>query len=233
MEQYIPYLAVILVVGVAIALFRLARRQQEALKKALMHSGFHLVPETDTAWKHDIASAKFEPDADIKMTDVFRYTGSDYDLYRFHSVQKQNHTGVQYAMVFRNVSLEPFSVLPNLHLPGFLDGLVKGLLAQVVTKAGFEEVDMGGCPEFRKKYRLYSANGHKVRQAVPKESWEALAALTDRLLLQGAGSTLKFQELSTTSNRANQPEEQLRNIVRQADLIRDAFRPALRQGAIF
>jgi hypothetical protein len=136
-------------------------------------------------------------------------------------------------MVFQNVAFEPFSVLPNLHLPGFLDGLVKGLLAQVVTRAGFEEVDMGGCPEFRKKYRLYSANGHKVRRAVPKESWEALAALTDRLLLQGAGSTLKFQELSTTTNRSSQPEEQLRNILRQAELIRDAFRPTLSQGSVF
>jgi len=232
MEQYIPYLAVILVLGVATSLFRLARRQQKALKKALVHAGFHAVPDTDTAWKRDVASAHIQPDADIKMTDVYRYPGSDYELYRYRSGQ-QNKSGLQYAMVFQNVKFEPFSVLPNLNLPGFLDGLVKGLMAQVVTKAGFQEVDMGGCPEFRKKYRLYSANGHKVRHAVPKESWEALAALTDRLLLQGAGSTLKFQELSTSSNRSTDPQEQLRGILKQADLIRDAFLPALRQSSVY
>ena len=233
MEQYIPILAAILVFGVILAIFRLARRQQEALRKALKRSGFHPVPETDTQWRHEIAASMLSDQDDIKTKDVYRYSGTDYDLYRFRLMQKKNKSGMQYAMVFRQVEFPPFAVLPNLNLPGFLDGLVKSLMAQVVVKAGFHEVEMGGAPAFRKKYRLYAANGHRVRHAVPKESWEALAALTDRVLLQGAGSTLKFQELSTSTNRSTVPQEQLRGILRQADLIRDAFLPALRQGSVY
>lgn len=210
---------------VFVFVMRFARRQKEALAQALTQAGYHPLPRLEPDVE-EVLLRLLHPRRTKResVKDIYRYSGLDYELYRF-DVPGEKSDDTRYAMVFRRPLFPPFGIMPNLKLPGFLDGLVTKLMQNAMIGGGYTEVEVHGRPQFQEKYHLYAKDGHLLLKSVPMQVWERLCALPGNISLQGEGRVLLMLELVPIQKRSsNSPAAELRRMIEQADALHGVFR---------
>lgn len=230
MEAFIGFGAFAGFAALFIFLIRLHKKQKEAFARELMQAGFAAVPRFDA----DISQV-LEPMLHPRgrgsepATNIYRYSGLDYDLYRF-DVPGHERNETRFAVVFKRLHLPAFSIMPNLKLPGFLDGLVTKLMATALKDSTFTEVQLPGRPQFQEKYHLFAKDGHLLNKVIPVQVWDRLCALPGSLCLQAEGRVLLILELVPVQKRsANNPRAEMRRMVETADTLCSIFRDSTPQ----
>jgi hypothetical protein len=224
MELLILLGAISAVASLAVFIIRMHKKQQAELAAALTQAGYQAIPQLDPELERDLEGLSVRSrKAAEKVKNIYRHSGLNYDLYRY-DVPGSESDQTCFAMDFRREIFPRFALFPNFKLPGFLSGLVSGLMKLAVAGQSLQEVEVPGKPRFRERFRLYSDDAHALLSAVPAHVWDRLSDLPGYLCLQGRGRTLLLYAMVQPKQRsANSPALEVRKMIETADALWHAF----------
>lgn len=224
METFIVLAALLGVGFLCTFLFRLVKRQQAELAKSLAQAGYQPVPQTDTQLALALSEANGSGvGTKQSIKDIYKYSGLNYDLYRFTAVGNE-HNDTRYAMDFRRDLFPPFTTVPNLKLPGFLGSMANKLFALALSRSNLKEIEVPGKPRFQERYRLYGTEAHVLLTAIPGDVWDRFAELPGHLCVSGQGRFLVLTSMVPVQERKlNDPAKDVRKMVESADALWHVF----------
>lgn len=212
------------IAGLATFIIRAHKRQQAELKSALAQIGFQAVPQLDAKLEESLkgmsGSIKV---AGSKLTNVYKYSGMNYDLYRF-DVPDKDSRDIRYVMDFRRDMFPAFATVPQVKLPGLLGSVVGKLFQLAIGRMELKEVDVPGKPRFSERYRLFGADPRQLLSMIPAHIWERFAELPGHLLVSGQGRVLSLTSVvSFEGSRRYDPARDVRNTVEAAESVWRVF----------
>jgi large-conductance mechanosensitive channel len=229
MQQAIPFLAIGVFVFLAWTAIRSARRRLREQERLMQQMGFAKSDPRDPLIQNELLALISRRKKGATLSNIYRYANSGYDLFRYDVRHgKESNTGAM-ALLLHDLHLPAMSIAPRIELPGIFGKLVNKLVESVITRAGAEEVELSGCPQFGKKYRVFVQGGQAAVRALPPIVWDRLAALSGQMLLDVDGRVVTYQEMITTTRKRGTRgdlRQELQNTLHLADQVYSCFRDA-------
>lgn len=229
--QSLPYLMLGVVILVFVAIFRIAKRQKAERKAMFQEHGFTEISTPDPRLIEKITALREFGKSKVRVSRVYQRRQGYFTFYVLEiwsGGDSDANDGWTSAIVSDELRLPNFALGPVIPLKGKFGELLNKAVTWVLERRGYTQAKLHPETAFAKRYLLFAKDPDSLLKSIPDSSWQRLAQLKERLMLEAADDLILFWVMSVDGQpmkrRSSFSREDLRNQLDCAQKLFELFR---------
>jgi hypothetical protein len=231
LTQLLPYLIVGAVILLFVAIFRIAKRQRAESKAMFQELGFSEITAPDPRLIEKIKSMREFGKSTARVSRVYQRRQGYFTFYVLEiwsGGDSDANDGWTSAILSDELRLPTFALGPSIPLKGKFGELLNKAVTWALERRGYTQAKLHPESAFSKRYLLYGKDPDSLLRTIPDSSWQRLAQLKERLMLEAADDLILFWVMSVDGQpmkrRRSFSREDLRNQIDCAQKLFELFR---------